>query len=93
MKNSRKTFNIVALTVEIAACVNFAYLACWLLYALTHQTPVPPEKQLDNDFVPYFLLILLVIGTCVSGLAFAIHLSVWRMKMLKEKRETANRLP
>jgi len=91
-KSNRKIFNTIILIVEFSAFAIFTFLAYWLYYALTHQPPIPPEKQLDNDFVPLVLLFLLFVGACVFGLVFLIHFSVWTIKSLKEKKEAANRL-
>ena len=91
-KSNKKVFNIVVLIVEFSAFAVFTFLTYRLYYALTHQTPIPPEKQLDNDFVPLVLLFLLLVGACVFGLVFFIHFSVWLIKRLKENREAANRL-
>lgn len=91
-KSNKKVFNILVLIVEFSAFAVFTFLTYRLYYALTHQTPIPPEKQLDNDFVPLVLLFLLFVGACVFGLVFFIHFSVWLIKRLKENREAANRL-
>ncbi len=90
MKN-KNLFTKIALIIEFSAFTLFALLTFGLYYAITHQPPIPPEQQLDNDFVPLVLLFLLFVGACVFGLMFAIHFSVFQIKNLKEKREAANR--
>ncbi len=87
--SAKQMLNKAALIVEFMIFSAFVFSTCLLYYALTHQAPIPPEQQLDNDFVPYFLLILLSGGACVFGLTFLIHFTVWRIIKMKEKRETA----
>jgi len=89
---NKNLFTRIALIIEFSAFAFFAFLTLGLYYALKYQPPIPPEEQLDNDFVPLFLLFILFSAMCVSGLMFAIHFSVWMLKRLKKGREAANRL-
>ncbi len=91
-KNVKKMLNTAALIVEAAVFSAFAFSSCLLYYALTHRTPIPAEKQLDNDFVPLVLMLLLLGGAGVFGLAFLIHFIGWRIIKIKENRKTAQRL-
>lgn len=91
-KSNKNIFNIIALSVEFSGFAVFALLTCLLFYALAHQTPIPPEKQLDNDFVPLVLLFLLFAAACVFGLVFSTHFFVVLIEKSKEKRAAANRL-
>ena len=88
---SKNLFTKIALIIEFSLFAIFAFLTFALYYGITHQPPIPPEQQLDNDFVPLLLLFLLFAGMCIFGLAFAIHFSLWHIKRLKEKRDAVNR--
>ncbi len=87
----KKLLNAVALIVEFVVFAAFAFSTGLLYYTLRNPSPVPPEQQLDNDFVPLVLLILLFAGAGVSGLAFLVHFSFWLIQRLKAKREAAAR--
>lgn len=86
----KKLLNAAALIVEFVVFAAFAFATGWLYYAIKNPPPTPPgQQQYDNDFVPLVLLILLLAGAGVFGLAFAVHFSFWLIQRLKAKREAA----
>ncbi len=89
--DSKKMLNTTLLAVEFLVASAFAFSSCLLYYGLTRQSPVSPEQQLDGEFVPFLLLILLLACTSVFCLTFLIHFTGWRIMKIKEKRKSANR--
>lgn len=87
----KKLLDKTVLIVEFAVFAAFAFSTCLLYYALTNQAPVPPENRLDDDFVPFVLLLSLLFGASVTGLIFLIHFTGCRIIKIKEKREAAKR--